>query len=161
MRSVIVLGLVLSLARAAQAGGGDIFNADCAVCHQPDGRGIPGMYPPLADSVGAYVRIAQGRSYLVHAVSFGLSGAIAVHGTTYNGVMQPWPQLSDREVADVLDYVLTHFNGKVLPKDFKPYSAVEVKKYRARAATMGGTHTEREALMKALDSASASARPAP
>jgi mono/diheme cytochrome c family protein len=154
---LIVAGLLLSLATAARAGGAEIFKANCAVCHQPDGKGIPGMYPPLADSVGNYVRNAQGRQYLVHAVSFGLSGSIAVHGTTYNGVMQAWPQLKDRQVADVLNYVLTRFNRKILPHDFKPMSAEEVKKYRAHPATLGGTHQEREALMKRLDSLSTSA----
>jgi mono/diheme cytochrome c family protein len=154
---MLVLALLLALAAAAQAGGADVFEANCAVCHQPDGNGIPGMYPPLANSVGADVRVAQGRSYLVHVVSFGLAGAIAVHGTAYNGVMQPWPQLSDRELAEVLDYILTNFNGAALPKNFTPLSAAEVKKYRSQPVTMSETYKERAALMKTIESASASA----
>ena len=64
--------------------------------------------------------------------------------------MPPWPQLSDQEVAEVLTYVLTSFNAKVLPADFKPISPDEVKTERAKQLTSAAVHTEREALMKQL-----------
>jgi mono/diheme cytochrome c family protein len=30
--------------------GADLFNGNCTACHQPNGRGIPGIYPSLAAS---------------------------------------------------------------------------------------------------------------
>jgi hypothetical protein len=39
-------------------------------------------------------------------VLYGLQGPLTVEGKTYNGVMPPFRQLKDQEVADVLNYVL-------------------------------------------------------
>ncbi len=108
------------------------------------------MYPPLADSIGRYVAVATGRAYLVHVFSFGMNGPISVHDQTYKGVMQPWPQFTDEDVAAVLNYVLTTFNVKLLPGKFKPLTADEVKKYRAGNLSMGDVYNQRAALLKSL-----------
>ncbi len=144
--------LIAALCGIANAGGREIFDAHCAICHQADAKGVPGMYPPLADSIGSYLTIPEGRSYLVHVVSSGMTGAISVHGQPYNGVMQPWATFKDEDVAEVLNYVLTAFNAKLLPGAFSPLTADEVKKYRITNTALGGVHKEREVLMKALAS---------
>ncbi|HLX37775.1 MAG TPA: cytochrome c, partial [Candidatus Binataceae bacterium] len=120
--------LLAATAGVANAGGADIFNTNCAVCHQADAHGILGMYPPLADSIGRYVALPEGRVYLVHVVSFGMAGPISAHGNQYNGLMQSWPQFHDQDVADVLNFVLTRFNAKLLPSGFKPVTSDEVNK---------------------------------
>jgi len=144
------MALLAATTGIVHAGGREIFQTNCIICHQEDAQGLPGMYPPLADSIGHYVAIPAGRAYLVHVVSFGLNGRISVHRVTYDGVMYPWPQLSDEDVADVLNYVLTTFNAKLLPKTFKPLTAHQVTKYRAGPTALGNVHDERAALMKAL-----------
>lgn len=145
-----MLMLLATCGIASAANGSDIFNSNCVICHQSNAKGVPGMYPPLADSIGSYVAIPEGRAYLVHVVSFGLTGAISLHGQTYNGVMQPWPKFKDEDVAQVLNYVLTTFNAKLPGEDFTPLDADEVKKYRAANIALGDVHKEREALLKAL-----------
>jgi mono/diheme cytochrome c family protein len=52
-----------------------------------------------------------------------------VEGKSYNGVMPPFRQLKDQEVADVLNYVLTAF----AKSKAKPITAAEVKAARAKA----------------------------
>jgi mono/diheme cytochrome c family protein len=150
LKRLFLLALVVSLGGIAHAGGADIFKANCAICHQPDAKGVPSMYPPLADSIGSYVAIPAGRAYLVHVVSFGMTGAISVHGQTYLGVMQAWPKLKDEDVAQLLNYLLTTFNAKLLPADFSPLTADEVKRYRTTKTELGDMHKERAALLKAL-----------
>ncbi len=149
MRLLAVLMALLAMGGIARANGADIFNANCAICHQPNGKGIPGMYPPLADSIGSYVALPQGRAYLIRVVSFGMNGPISVHGQIYNGMMQPWQKFKDEEIAEVLNYVLTSFNAKLLPRNFSPLTSEEVKKYRTTAA-LGDIRKEREALLKAI-----------
>jgi hypothetical protein len=41
--------------------------------------------------------------------------------------------LSDQELADVLNWLLTTMNHEALPKDFKPYTAAEVSAQRRPA----------------------------
>jgi mono/diheme cytochrome c family protein len=137
-------------APTARADGHNVFISNCAVCHQPDGKGAPSVYPPLADTVGKYVALKDGRTYIIDVVSFGMGGKIDSGGDSFEGDMPPWPQLSDQEVADVLTYVLTGLNAKVLPADFKPISPDEVKTERAKQLTAAAVHTERDALIKQL-----------
>jgi len=77
-----------------------VYNSVCAACHQPNGIGIPGSFPPLAKS--DYLNADQQRA--IRIVAHGLSGAITVNGAPYNGVM-PGLGLTDEEIANVLTYV--------------------------------------------------------
>jgi mono/diheme cytochrome c family protein len=125
------------------------------VCHQPDGKGAPSVYPPLAGSVGRYMALKQGRTYVIDVVSFGMGGKIDSGGDSFEGDMPPWPQLSDEEVAAVLTFVMTGLNAKLLPADFKPITADEVKAERAKQLTAAAVHGERDALIKDLANKSA------
>jgi mono/diheme cytochrome c family protein len=140
-------------AGAARADGKGVFVSNCAVCHQSDGKGVAGVYPPLAGSAGRYVVLNDGRAYLIDVVSFGMSGKLEIAGDTVEGDMPPWPQLSNRDVAAVLDYVLTGLNAGVLPKNFAPITAAEVKTERAKALSTTQVHDERDALIKKLRAA--------
>jgi len=94
--------------------------------------------------------LKQGRTYVIDVVSFGMGGKIDSGGDSFEGDMPPWPQLNDDEVAAVLTYVLTGLNAKLLPADFKPISADEVKAERAKQLTAAAVHTERDSLIKDL-----------
>jgi mono/diheme cytochrome c family protein len=137
-------------AGVVRADGHNVFISNCAVCHQPDGKGAPGVYPPLANSVGRFVALKDGPAYLIDVMSFGMGGKIESGGDSFEGDMPPWPQLSDEDVAQTLTYVLTGLNSKLLPTDFKPISADEVKAERAKQLTSSAVHSERDSLMKEM-----------
>jgi mono/diheme cytochrome c family protein len=145
---LIAILLMLPLGGKARASGASVFAANCAVCHQSNGKGVPETYPSLAGTVGNYVHTQAGRAYLVQVVSFGMTGTIVSDGAEYNGLMQPWTQLSDADIAAVLNYVLASFNAKILPADFKPYTAAEVKHLRATRLSFEQVHAERDAIMR-------------
>ena len=87
---------------AHAADGGQIFATQCAACHQPTGAGIPGVFPPLAGSEW----VVGKERLVVQIVLHGLTGSIAVKGTTYASVMPPFgDKLSDEEIAAVATYV--------------------------------------------------------
>lgn len=95
--------------------GKNIYAQSCAACHQPDGKGIDGAFPPLANSdwLNKDVKRAIG------VVKNGLSGKIIVNGNEYNSVM-PSLGLSDEDVANVLSFVYNSWgnSGKlVTPKE--------------------------------------------
>ncbi len=148
-RLFLTMFLVSALAGSAHAGGSAVFASHCAVCHRPQGQGVPGTFPPLAASAGTYLRAPGGREYLVHVVSFGMMGEISVKGRKYSGFMQAWTQLSEEEVAEVVNYILTGFNAALLPKDFHPLTAEEVGRLRAAKLSPFEVRKQREALIKA------------
>ena len=53
------------------------FPANCAACHQPTGKGLPGAFPPLADS--DYMK-ALPKDKLIGVVLNGFSGKVTVNG---------------------------------------------------------------------------------
>lgn len=78
-----------------------IFNQNCAACHQQNGQGVPGAFPPL---VGAPWAVGD-EAAMIRIVMHGLTGEIERDGQTYNGVMPPFGQLPDDQLAAVLTYV--------------------------------------------------------
>ncbi|MBP9709163.1 MAG: nitrite reductase, copper-containing [Oligoflexales bacterium] len=99
------------------------YDANCAACHQVDGKGVPGAFPPLANSDYLNKDIKQA----ISAVKNGLNGPITVNGEKYNSVM-PALGLSDEEIANVLTYVYSVWgNSKkvVTPADVKAVEAIK------------------------------------
>jgi mono/diheme cytochrome c family protein len=130
--------------------GANVFATTCIVCHQPGARGVEGIYPPLADSIGLYMRVKEGRRYLVHVPSFGLTGPIEVHGKKFDNTMPPLSMLNDEQIAAVLNFILKKFNASVLPSNFKPLTADEVKKYRAHEMSEIQVNRERANMISTL-----------
>jgi nitrite reductase (NO-forming) / hydroxylamine reductase len=85
------------------------YQAACMACHQPDGKGMPGAFPPLAGS--DYLAADTARA--IRAVLHGLQGPVVVNGVEYNSVMPPMTQLSDAEVADALTYAMNSWGNRL------------------------------------------------
>jgi mono/diheme cytochrome c family protein len=108
-----------------------VYAENCSACHQPNGRGIGGAFPPLAGYVAESFAQRTGRDYLPRLVLFGLEGRIAVKGDVYDGAMPPWSQLNDSQIAAVLNYIFnTWGNNKLLPPGFDPIQASDVNAAR-------------------------------
>ena len=105
------------------ARGESLYLANCAACHQPDGTGLSGAFPPLADS--DYLR--GDRERMMTAALFGLSGPITVNGEDYNGVMPSMGHLPDQDLADVLTYVLNAWGNDGSAVSIDEVSALRVK----------------------------------
>ncbi|THF85577.1 cytochrome c [Deinococcus sp. KSM4-11] len=133
-------------APAAAPNGKSLYTANCAACHQATGKGVPGAFPPLAGHFSE-ILAADGRKYTINVVLNGLNGAIKVNGKTYNGVMPGFAQLSDAEIAAVLNEVSTSWKN-ALPDKQKPYTADEVKAERAAKKTTEQVHDLRPATLK-------------
>jgi mono/diheme cytochrome c family protein len=86
--------------------GAEVYNNFCASCHLSKGEGIKGVFPPLQNSDW----INEKRQESIHAVKFGLSGPIQVNGVEYDNLM-PDPGLTDREIADVMNYIYSSWGN--------------------------------------------------
>lgn len=88
---------------AVAAAGQQVYLANCASCHQPDGQGLPNAVPSLAAN-GAVT--AKGPQDIIRAI---LGGAPA------QGTFSPMPgfatTLAPQEIADVTNYVRTSWSN--------------------------------------------------
>jgi len=96
-----------------------VFN-NCMSCHQKDGAGVPGAYPPLAGSEW----VAGEPAVLAGIVLHGLEGGITVAGAQFDNAMPAWDRLSDEEIAAVLTYVRASFGNASPPVDPATVAAV-------------------------------------
>jgi nitrite reductase (NO-forming) len=101
-----------------------VYTQLCFACHQPEGQGMPGVFPPLAASDW----LMADKKRAITALIGGLSGPVSVNKQTYNGVMPP-SMLSDEQIASVLTYVRNSFgnSGDVVTVE-------EVKKVHAEGS---------------------------
>lgn len=82
--------------------GKQVYMGLCFACHQADGKGLPGAFPPLAGS--DYLLADRDRA--IRVVLKGLTGAVTVSGKKYESAMPPQEAvLTDAQIADVLTYV--------------------------------------------------------
>jgi nitrite reductase (NO-forming) len=101
-----------------------VYMQTCFACHQPEGQGLPNVFPPLAKSD----YLMEDKARAIRGVIKGMSGEIIVNGQKYVGVMPP-VMLTDEQVAHVLTFVRNSWgnNGDIVTVE-------EVKKVHAESA---------------------------
>ncbi|MDG1986420.1 MAG: cytochrome c [Halieaceae bacterium] len=87
----------------------------CQGCHLPDGTGVLGEVPSLANNLSRYIKIPEGREFIVQVP----------------GVMHAL--LTDAEVAELLNWLVKNFDYQFyVGGEFLPYSGKEVTNIRAK-----------------------------
>ena len=120
---------------AQNGDGARVYATVCAACHQAQGQGLAGVFPPLAGSEW----VTGSAERLVKVVLHGLTGPVQVAGEEYSGMMPPWGSLSDAEVAAVSTYVRNTWGNQA-----PAVSAQEVARIRAANAARSTPWTARE-----------------
>jgi len=95
------------------ARGEKVFTANCAACHQPNGKGVPGAFPALDGSP-----VVNGpKAAQIHTV---------LNGVTKDGkptAMVSWKALSDTDLASVITYTRNswgnHTGEAIQPSEIK------------------------------------------
>ena len=90
-----------------QSTGKEIYTDFCMQCHGANGKGDTKNFPPLDSSDWLNTK----RNQSIAAVKFGQSGEIVVNKIKYNNSM-PAMGLTDQEVADVMNYIMTSWSNK-------------------------------------------------
>lgn len=89
------------------AAGQNLYMQHCASCHRPDGVGVPGMIPPLAQTEW----VTGDKSRLIQVLLKGLSEPIEVKGEKYEQEMPSYATLSDEELASILTFIRQSFGN--------------------------------------------------
>jgi len=119
--------------------GKKIFAANCQTCHQANGLGVPGQYPPLAGS-----EFTNGGSRRMGMIVLkGLQGPVKVKGQQYgSAVMQPWDKtLTDQKIADVMTYERSDWGNGA-----SPVTAEQIAALRKELANHPESFTEHDIL---------------
>ena len=88
-------------------GGKEIFEKNCANCHQKDGKGLQNLYPPIAGS--DYLKY---KSAVILAIKNGLTGEIIVNGKSYNQPMPANSHLQNLDIAEVVTYMYNEWGNE-------------------------------------------------
>ncbi len=112
-----------NLQRKSTRLGENLYYTYCSVCHQSNGRGAGGRWPPLAGS-----RWVNGdKKELIAIVLNGMEGEIEVKGVIYNEVMPQHGFLKDKDVAEILTYIRQSFGNNSGPVTEKEVGEVRDK----------------------------------
>lgn len=132
MRRRLIALLLMLPWPAMAADGAALYAQRCAVCHQAQGQGVAGHFPPLT-GMEAWFATAEGRAYIARVVVHGLAGPIVVRDQTYDGLMLTFRwRLQDGELVAVLRYV-----AETLNRPSKGYEPITLNTLSAARAASG------------------------
>jgi mono/diheme cytochrome c family protein len=92
---------------ALMAVGETVYTTNCGACHQPNGLGLAGVFPPLANDA----MVAGPPEAHINVVLKGMVG-VPIGGVAYASAMPAWPQLSDQQIAAVVTYERNSWGNK-------------------------------------------------
>ncbi|MEO7072351.1 MAG: cbb3-type cytochrome c oxidase subunit II [Rhodanobacter sp.] len=102
-----------------------LFTTHCAACHQANGEGLPGAFPPLKGN--AVVNNDDAGKH-IDVVLHGLSDA-EIDGIKYPSPMPPFADsLSDADIANIIDHERSSWGNHG-----KPVAAADVAAARSKA----------------------------
>lgn len=84
-----------------------LYRQHCATCHQANGEGIKGVFPELK----AADFLKKDKSEVIKVSLHGSKTPITVNGTEYAGGMMNVNELTDKEGADVVNYILNSWGN--------------------------------------------------
>lgn len=102
---------------AADAGAGvnaqQIYNNNCASCHQANGLGVPGVFPPLNRSEWV---ASEDPRVVARILLNGMVGPVTVAGVEYNSMMPPFGAMfNDEELAALATFIRSNWDNNASP----------------------------------------------
>lgn len=114
----ILIGMLATAGQAAMPGVENPARArqhyilQCQGCHRPDATGTPATTPTMANFAARFLSVSGGREYLSRVPGVATAA------------------LSDKDLAELLNWTLIRFDPANMPTNFKPYDAAEVARLR-------------------------------
>ncbi|GGY50941.1 cytochrome c oxidase subunit II [Pseudoduganella sp. SL102] len=98
--------------------GEKVYAANCAVCHQANGKGVPNAFAPLDGSA----IVNGGKGDQIHVLLNGQKTG------KYPAEMPAWKQLSDTDIAAVITYTRNNWSNKPAENIVQPAEIVAARK---------------------------------
>ncbi len=115
---LVIIPILLLFYTKSDGQGKQLYEYNCANCHMENGAGLRNVIPPLAgaDYLQKY------SEQLPCLIKNGLQGEIEVNGQKYNQVMPANPQLSEADIANIINYIRNQWGNE---HKFMPVSEVK------------------------------------
>lgn len=98
--------------------GEKVYTANCVVCHQATGKGVPGAFAPLDGSP-----VVNGpKAAQIHVLLNGQKSG------KYQSEMPSWKQLSDTDIAAVITYTRNNWSNKAAENIVQPAEVLAARK---------------------------------
>ena len=106
------------------------FQMACITCHQANGLGVPGAFPPLVGSEWANGSEERAIRIVLH----GLGGEVKVGAVVFNGAMPSFGKVPDSgynwrddQIAAVLTYIRQEWGNKASPVTTEQVTAIRTQ----------------------------------
>lgn len=86
----------------------ELYKIHCANCHQPDGKGLANLYPPIAASD----YLAGNQAKIICGIRYGMSDTLLVNQKTYTQAMPANAQLKNIEIAQIMTFIYNKWGGE-------------------------------------------------
>jgi mono/diheme cytochrome c family protein len=83
-----------------------LYNNFCSNCHMVDGSGLANLIPPIAQS--DYLK--NNADEIACLIRYGMEGEITVNGILYNAEMPGFKELSEFEIANIINFMHHQWN---------------------------------------------------
>jgi cytochrome c551 len=97
-----------------------LYKTHCANCHQENGQGLAGLYPPIMGS--DYLK--KNKESILCSMRNGLQDTIVVNGKTYHQPMPANTQLQALDVAEIATYIYNEWGNEKVITDVKSVQKV-------------------------------------
>jgi mono/diheme cytochrome c family protein len=153
-RAVIALlaALLAAAPIGASADGKSSYQQHCAMCHQPDGSGVTGIYPRLKGRVAELAATEGGGEYLTSVIAFGMIGPVEVDGVPIVGFMPGVSSLTSAEIEELLRYLVSEIDGGTASAGALSETAID--SVLARKLSPSAVHRMRQDVLDRMESAS-------
>jgi cytochrome c551 len=96
-----------------------LYKTHCANCHQENGQGLAGLYPPIMGS-----DYLKNKELILCSMRNGLQDTIVVNGKTYHQPMPANTQLQALDVAEIATYIYNEWGNEKVITDVKSVQKV-------------------------------------
>jgi cytochrome c551 len=97
-----------------------LYKTHCANCHQENGQGLAGLYPPIEGSDF----LKKNKELVLCSMRNGLKDTIVVNGKTYRQPMPANTQLQALDVAEIATYIYNEWGNEKVITDVKSVQKV-------------------------------------
>ncbi len=130
---------------APGADGETVFNDTCIACHQEDGGGKPGEFPPLAGNPDIFLSA----DFPAYVILGGIEGEMSVKGQAFDNAMPPFDFLGDAEIAAVIAYIRgTWDNASLRPHGMNDPDDAAIAAVREKAMSSADVASFRRSLLR-------------